>query len=292
MSKPLSSRHNQSPACCLLPFFTVFGIIGVISAIESASLFPLLFAAIGAGGIYWQVAALRAQKNNLPQKQSDWQPKPIATAPAGVGVVLKPVATRVGSCIGMAIFAAFWNSFIIFFLWKLLTEGKSFGLSQVLGLLFVIPFALIGVVLLWAAAGKFLQLFNAGLQLTLNRGELAPGEEAELCWQMKGGWLAPQNLNITLEAREEATYRRGTDTITEKSIFHQNEVARVSGQSEMQNGRAPLAIPLHTMHSFEAANNKIIWSLKLRGDIARWPDIEEEYVLLVAPQSNAAGGAS
>jgi len=37
------------------------------------------------------------------------------------------------------------------------------------------------------------------------------------------------------------------------------------------------------MHSFEAANNKIVWSIVLHGDIARWPDTKQEYGITICP---------
>jgi hypothetical protein len=50
----------------------------------------------------------------------------------------------------------------------------------------------------------------------------------------------------------------------------------------MMRGKTIVEIPAGTMHSFEAANNKIVWALKVEGKIDRWPDIDEEYRLNVA----------
>lgn len=287
MSKPLSSRRNENPACCLIPFFAIFGIAGTLAAIGSGSPVPLLFTALGVGGITWQVVAQRAQKNNLARRQNNWRPQSSDAAPIGENLILQPSATRLGGCIGTAIVAAIWNGFIGFFAWGVFFHDKSGG--RIFMALFLIPFVLIGLLILFAAVGSFLKLFNANVQLTLNRAGLAPGDDGELSWQMRRGWFAPQNLILTLEGREEATYRRGTDTITEKSFFHRSEVVRTSSAAEMQSGTARLAIPAGAMHSFQAANNKIIWTLKLRGAVTLWPDIEDEYPLLVMPQKVDTG---
>ena len=37
------------------------------------------------------------------------------------------------------------------------------------------------------------------------------------------------------------------------------------------------------MHSFTADNNKIIWSINIHGDIARWPDVKKDYTLVIHP---------
>ena len=44
-----------------------------------------------------------------------------------------------------------------------------------------------------------------------------------------------------------------------------------------------VTIPADSMHSFEASNNKIIWAVKLHGDIAKWPDVNLEFPITVLP---------
>jgi hypothetical protein len=90
-------------------------------------------------------------------------------------------------------------------------------------------------------------------------------------------------FTITLEGREEATYRRGTSTSTDKSVFASIELARVTHPKEMKRGRVKAAIPAGTMHSFASKNNKFVWELKVVGEIPRWPDVGEEYAIDVKP---------
>ena len=44
-----------------------------------------------------------------------------------------------------------------------------------------------------------------------------------------------------------------------------------------RNGSAELTVPTGTMHSFDATSNKIAWTLKIAGDIPKWPDIDDDY---------------
>ena len=37
------------------------------------------------------------------------------------------------------------------------------------------------------------------------------------------------------------------------------------------------------MHTFAAPHNKVVWCLKVRGEIPRWPDVDEEFPLEVLP---------
>jgi hypothetical protein len=247
-------------------------------------LLTLIFVAIGAGGIVWQIVALRAGKSNQSREQSSWQPKLVLLLGAGPNLVLQPVQSRTGKCLILALFTVFWNAFVIFFFWKAVLQNSDSGFSRVFVGLFLVPFALIGLLFLGSAISSFLGLFNAALQLTVNRIDAAPGEELELSWQMQPGQIKPQDLRISLQGREEATYRRGTNTITDKNVFHKNEIVQTTSAAEIQNGRARVPIPADTMHTLEAPNNKIIWSLQVRGAVRMWPDIDEEYLIFVVPQ--------
>ena len=51
----------------------------------------------------------------------------------------------------------------------------------------------------------------------------------------------------------------------------------------LAQGSARIRIPADTMHSFEASHNKILWTLKLTGSIARWPDVIIEFPFVVQP---------
>jgi hypothetical protein len=92
-----------------------------------------------------------------------------------------------------------------------------------------------------------------------------------------------QGFRMSLEGREEATYRRGTNTATDRSVFANLEIVNLTLQAAMQTGRGTVVVPAHAMHSFSSAHNKIVWSIRIHGDIARWPDVDEEFPINVLP---------
>jgi hypothetical protein len=95
-------------------------------------------------------------------------------------------------------------------------------------------------------------------------------------------------FRILLEGWEEASYRQGTDTRTERKLFHAAVLADVTQPAAIPTGTANLSIPAGTVPSFEADHNKILWSLKVQTEIPGWPDSEEELAIRVEPP--AAGG--
>jgi len=110
-----------------------------------------------------------------------------------------------------------------------------------------------------------------------------PGQAAELRWGFKGAAGRIRRLEVTLEGREEADYTRGTDRTTAREVFATLPVVDVASSSEVAAGTVRLEIPAGTMHSFEASDNRIVWTLKLRGMIPMWPDVMEELPVVIEP---------
>jgi hypothetical protein len=137
--------------------------------------------------------------------------------------------------------------------------------------------------LLLAVAHGFLGLFNPRPRLTIDSSQLPLGSSADLDWEFSGSAARVKQLRIYLEGREEATYRRGTDTSTDKNIFKTIEIAN---SPFADPGRAILHIPEDTMHSFKSDNNKIVWEIHVKGDIRYWSDVEEAFEIEVLPRKS------
>jgi hypothetical protein len=45
----------------------------------------------------------------------------------------------------------------------------------------------------------------------------------------------------------------------------------------MAQGEARFQVPEGVPPSFQAGNNRIIWTLRIYGEIPRWPDVHEEF---------------
>lgn len=142
---------------------------------------------------------------------------------------------------------------------------------------------LIGVGMIGASFYYALALANPRPTLLMRGGALTLGQSTHVGLAFSGQVSAIRRLAVTLEGREEATYQVGTNTHTDKKTFTTIPLFESSDPSEMRETMLPVAVPPETMHSFEAPNNKIVWTLKVHGDIARWPDVREAYKIVVAP---------
>jgi len=185
----------------------------------------------------------------------------------------------------------FWNGIVSIFMVQTIagwTSGNGDGCSTA----FLIPFVLVGLGLIVLVFYYFLALFNPRPTLRVSESSVALGDTVELEWETAGNVDRVKEFTITLEGREEATYRRGTSTSTDKSVFATIELVKSTRGKDMRRGKVKVSLPADTMHTFRSSNNKILWCLKLKGDIPKWPDVSEEFALEVLPQRLPAGGTS
>ncbi len=258
-------------------------------------LFSLIFVAVGAGII---IAGIKSGKSGAVRAGAQsWQPKstmgsgamgsggavermPQSAIPTAAGgpVTLKPRTTRFGGFCGLLVFSVFWNGIVGVFLASAFF-GKS-GSFPIFMWLFLTPFILVGIIMIGATFHQFLAMFGPKVELTVSQAQVPLGSSININWKLSGRQNVTK-FQIFLEGREEATYRRGTDTYTDKNTFCVLDVTNTL--SSVTQGDATVQIPIATMHSFEARNNKILWQLVVKGEIPIWPDIKDEYPIVVLP---------
>jgi Protein of unknown function (DUF3592) len=233
---------------------------------------PLLFAFIGLAGMYFAITGrLGAGTPSGAQK--------VAALPAGG---TKRKSSRWGSLAGIIFIAAFWNGIVSIFLWQAVQSWKA-GRAEIGLSLFLIPFVLIGLGLIVAIFYQFLALFNPVAELNFIPLEVRLGQSMQLSWKFRGKVDRISQLRIRLEAREEATYRRGTRSYTDTEVFLKKDLFQTTNTYNISTGSISIPIPEDSMHSLDTGNNKIIWTLYFEGDIKNWPDVAETYEIKILP---------
>lgn len=267
-------------------------------------LFPLPFMAVGLGGLWY---LLRRNKStgtgaltrnagghanrSFAQTASDGSdrsdPSDGFTASAALEassecLQLTPGKGRVLRFLGMVIAAAFWNGIVCVFLWHVASEWRS-GHAPWFLTLFLTPFVLVGIGLLAAVVHALGAIFNPRPLVSLEPGQPRLGQPLTVTWQIPSGAGRLGNLRIVLRGEEVATYRRGTNTATERAIFHEAVVFESTPAEMLAMGRAAITLPAHLMPSWKANNNRIEWTLHVQGGIRLWPDLADSHVLTIHP---------
>ncbi len=277
-------KKAKNPVCCVNPQNPSEAVLkrgfhlGLL-----LGLVPLPFFAIGVGGIVHSIR--KKKKHRLKSTTDQWSRAATADyAPPGP-VILKPRYSPLTKLLGIIAFAAFWNGIVSVFVYdviKAFQRGRpEWGLT-----LFMIPFVLIGLGAIVGVIHQFLALFNPRISLKLSPAAIPLGQAAELSWTVSGRRGVIENLKITLQGREEATYRSDKKTHTVKNKFYELELISTTHMGQIAQGSVGIIIPNDTMHSFEAPNNKIIWELQVHGEIKKWPDIKQNHKIKITPQAN------
>ena len=256
-------------------------------------LLPLIFVAVGLFGLVWAVRqASAARMATFPTGGSGGGTASsfgvAIPAEAGSPLELRPKTTRLGMLFGLIFVSIFWNGIVSVFVWQAVQLWRA-GTPNGCMTAFLVPFVLIGLLLIFGVIRQFLVLFNPRLKITLSRGVLAPGEPVQLQWALSSQGTGVHRLRIVLEGREEATYRRGTDTCTDRETFASIVAVDTDQSFAIPAGSAILEVPAGTMPSFVADHNKVLWTLKATCEIKGWPDSDDEYEVVVAPGIRLGG---
>lgn len=218
------------------------------------------------------------------------RPMPVSDGP----VELKQKASPMAKLFGIIFFALFWNGIVSVFVWQVIKaweKDRSGFMEKWFLPIFLIPFVLIGLGLIFGIFYYFLALFNPRPRLRLKSQSVALGDEIDVQWKVDRRVKVMQRMRIYLEGREEARYRRGTRTYTDKNTFARIEIANLTNHADMRGGQVRVAIPPDTMHSFDGSSNKILWTIHVKGDIKFWPDVSDEFPIEILPARNPSASS-
>ena len=259
---------------------------------------PAVFVLVGAGGVFGTLRSKAKSRQPASSPVSVPIREIVGTRPVAFAMpsaledfsgsrVLRPASSRLAGLIAIGIFGAIWNG-VLWFLFLpdsgIFRRGSG-GLFDWIHLLFMLPFLGVGFVLIGVVIYQWMALYNPKAEVTITPGFPRLGGRLDLVWRLTGRTEKLRNLEVVLEAREEATYRQGTRTSTDKKTFLKIEAASAQDAAAISEGRASVTLPVDTMPTFRSDNNRIIWSLIVKGEIPRWPDLKEEFVIEVQPEA-------
>ena len=248
---------------------------------------PLVFVAVGAGGIFLSAAGVRRGKarDGRPVEPGGGPASGALEASGGPSVdgrslVLESPTSPVGKLVGATLVALFWNGIVGVFVWQA-WEGWSAGSPDGCLTLFVIPFVLIGALLLINVPYQVLALFNPRPRVTLTPGRLEAGGSTQLAWSFRGRPERIRRLRISLDGTEETEQGEGDDRSLQKEPVGAYELLDTSLPLEIAGGSTQVSIPADARPSLVTADRRVVWTLEVSGEIRFWPDVSEEFQVTV-----------
>jgi len=248
-------------------------------------LIPLILSLIGIGGL---VAMRKKGSKAATQAQRFSSTSPLGEADFDLdrdnpnqAIEFQPGGKRLAGFFVALGIALFWNGIVSVFVWQVVQSFRS-GSPEWFLTIFMIPFVVIGLLIIIAVFYTFFALFTPKPVVTVSPGSPKLGEEIRVSWRLRGSSGRLKNLRLTLSGHEKATYRQGTNTRTDSKTFYRREIAIVDRQGiDLIQGEGRITLPLDLCPSLKLGNNEIEWSIKVEGEIPFSPDLQDRYVITV-----------
>jgi hypothetical protein len=197
--------------------------------------------------------------------------------------------------LGFGLFALLWNAVLAVF-------AVQAGIDLIGGrrdwLLFalLLPFAVVGVAGITVFIRGFILATAVGTtQLEIADHPLRPGGSYGLMVAQAGVGVF-REIALDLELEEQATFRQGTDTRSERLVVWRQPI---HGWREVQlspgtrfEAHATVNLPATAMPSFASEHNSVRWMIVVRGTPTGWPPFRRVFPLVVFPSPPAAGELS
>jgi len=256
--------------------------------------FQWIFLAMPAFGSLFVFAGLAVviggYRSTRPGGRSDTRTflPPLPKADSQGNILLKPEHSPWAKVFGVLVFALFWNGIISVFLFQA-WKGWQNNSPEVFLMIFLIPFVLIGLGAVLAFFYTLLAAFNPRLLLLLSPALPRPGGTFTLDWEFHGSPGRLKHYTLTLEGLERIEYTTGSgknsSTHVRESLFYQRKLLRNDTPSRMSENTLTVDLPADLPHSFKALNNQILWRIRLHGPIRFWPDLKQNFPLVVLPRT-------
>ena len=261
---------NDPGDAVLLRGFTPMMLVGLV---------PFVFLAIGIAGMCGKVGPV------AEMRKIDFVSK---SARPGEAVMLKPSASPLAKFLGGLIFSLFWNGIVsvfvvhVFGMWR---TGRGGGEKWFLTV-FLIPFVLIGIGMVFFTIHSFWGLFSPRVRLRLSQPTVGLGESVELSWEFAGRIDKVRDVQLRLEGRQELDEGSGKNRRTTRNIFYTAELGHFTSTNDIRAGSVLCTLPLDQAPSDAEGSQRVVWTIKLKAAIEFGADLSDEYPIHVVSGPN------
>lgn len=272
-------------------------------------LMMFLIAGSGFAGLWIAIARKRFSREHLLGKKSEGLPflgagkkrKIFPTIPDPASINDSPgtyFAYRLPTSqisvirvIGSIVLCVFWNVIawaVLFSVFLANVDNPPSIMSRV----FAVVFFLFGLAMIVWVINLAIIAFGVGATLLeLSDHPIVPGRSFQLHLMQLGAFRI-REYTVALVCEEVARFRQGTDTVTTRREVFRKELFRKTDFETQRD--TPLIrdmrfqLPYGVMHSFVTEHNEVRWKIEVCADIANWPDLKRDCLIIVRPSQIVA----
>ena len=194
--------------------------------------------------------------------------------------------------LGLGLFALLWNAVLAVLA---VQAGIDLAVGRREWLLFglLLGFAAVGVAgIAVFIRGLVLATAVGTTQLEIADHPLRPGGAYDVLLAQAGAGLFKE-LTLALELEEQATFRQGTDTRSERVVVWSRPIEAWRdvqlAPGKRFEAHATVHVPAAAMHSFASEHNTVRWMVVVHGAPAKWPAFRRVFPLVVFPAAPGGG---
>ena len=271
-----------------------------------AIVIPLALIGYGLTGLVtllWHTVASSERRSVVAQMATDWE-LPGGTPPRHALPAVPPIDAVIDSpgvrlahrlpidaasgwvSFTMAAVCLIWNTLVAMFVVQVVRQHLA-GRPNWLLTWLMVPFVLAGVWTLVALARQvMLDIIIGTTRLEVSQHPFHAGGTFR-GFVSQTGRLHVRWFQVHLVCEEQAIYQQGTDTRRATSLVYRDTVfnqrkfditPRQSFEAEFD-----VSVPDAAMHSFVSPHNAVVWTLVVRGRMARWGEFERRFPVYVYP---------
>lgn len=280
--------NNTKPICYVNPAMPEKAVLNREFSNEYVTSFaPLLFVLFGCVGIlslYLKKARAKSSQADLPTQtcppvEADSPDNSRLEYAKGQPVEFKASNTT-SNLLVLLVIAALWNGVVAYY------ALNAFNESRYIILCFTLPFAILGLILVFLAIVAFMQLFNPKLNLTLSSGTISPGTKAIVNWEIIGNGQKVKDMTFMICCYEmNRQGSSGKKSVRKAQKLYSQLIAEIDSPGDIGAGSFTFVLPANSLTSFSSKDYERSWSLEAKGTIKLWPDIREKHKFSVKSSS-------
>lgn len=246
----------------------------------------LLFLLVGVGGFWGMIRSALKSSGSVGSVGMPTLPVQ-PSIPAGMNNGRAMLTTNVSpraKFITVLIIAVLWNGIFACFI-PGIREAWNYQRPDIFSALFTILMGAIGLGLIGFTGMMLLNLFNPRIAVSINPPFVKLGDTLEVEWGFQGKVERIHRLTVVLEGREEIVTGTGKNRRTRREVFSRLPVIETIDPHQIRAGHCKIVVPEKLKPTSDTGNRKVVWELQVRGEIPRYPDMNDDFEIKVQPKA-------
>jgi hypothetical protein len=195
----------------------------------------------------------------------------------------KPQQSQAQQAVSLLIFVIMWNIGVSIFVIQAVSEFRD-DRQDWMQELFLVPFAVVGLLLILLFFHTFFRIGNPVPSITLEPAKFSYGSSVLLSWSWEGNAGRVQKLKIALTGRQLFYQRSGVSLFKKENEFFRMPLVETDNPQEITSGQAAFVMPDRDI----PRSGDLMWAIEIHGRVKFWSDVSENLIIMSPRQPTSS----